>query len=491
MKNKTLYYLFLILAICVTSCELPDNVDPKYAQIVSSDALFTQVEIALVKQVTSIDVNSNISRLLVQYQSEVTYTTESRYNFSDRQIPDAFSGNIYRGVLMNLKDCKTKISAKVLTPSYTLAQQNNELAIANIWEIYAWQVLVDQFGDIPYSEALLSSVNSIPKYDDALTIYKDLITRLTAAIASIDVTSVGFDKADVLYEGDVVLWKEFAASLKLRIALRLSDVPAANSSTLVSEAVAAGVFADQSESAIFNFYGITPYVSPYYQAFVLDARRDFCPTNTIVDLMYNLSDPRMPFLFTQVDTSTTEDVEKLAYKGLPYGKTGSSTYANYSHFTNAIRIDPKYPTILCDYVEVEFLLAEAAERGLGGVTGAETHYNNAILASLKYWGVSDADAAAYLAQPGVDYTSATGTYKQKIGTQKWLGLFDRGVEGWAEWRRLDFPVLNVPSGMTYSDIPVRMPYPFNENKTNKTNYDAASAAIGGDEATTKLFWDKF
>ena len=110
---------------------------------------------------------------------------------------------------------------------------------------------------------------------------------------------------------------------------------------------------------------------------------------------------------------------------------------------------------------------------------------------MKYWGVSDADAAAYLAQPGVDYTSATGTYKQKIGTQKWLGLFDRGVEGWAEWRRLDFPVLNVPSGMTYSDIPVRMPYPFNENKTNKTNYDAASAAIGGDEATTKLFWDKF
>jgi len=156
-----------------------------------------------------------------------------------------------------------------------------------------------------------------------------------------------------------------------------------------------------------------------------------------------------------------------------------------------IRVTPTYPVIICDYVEVEFLLAEAAERGLGGVTNAEEHYNNAILASMKYWGVADADAAAYLAQPTVAYTTATGNYKQKIGNQKWLGLFDRGVEGWAEWRRLDYPILNPPVGKVYGDIPVRMPYPYNENKMNKDNYDAASSAIGGDLMTTKLFWDKF
>ena len=153
--------------------------------------------------------------------------------------------------------------------------------------------------------------------------------------------------------------------------------------------------------------------------------------------------------------------------------------------------DGTYPVIVCDYVEGEFLLAEAAERGLVGVTDPETHYNNAILESMKYWGVSDADAAAYLAQPAVAYATAVGTYKQKIGTQKWLGLFDRGVESWAEWRRLDFPILNPPAGMTYADIPVRMPYPYNENKMNQTNYDAAASAIGGDAANTKLFWDKF
>jgi hypothetical protein len=494
MKKLILYSLFLCLAFFVTSCELPDNLDPKNAAEVSPNALFTQVEIALVDQVTDMNVNRNISRLLVQYQSEVTYTMESRYNFSDRQIPDAFSGNIYRFVLLNLKDLKSKIAAKPLTPAYTAMTQANQLAIANIWEIYAYQVLIDQFGNIPYSEALLGSSNSTPKYDDAWTVYQDLIARLNNSIAILVANKnladdneeplESFGKADVLYDGEIPSWIRFAATMKLRFALRLADVPAANSNALVTQALATGVFTNESESAIFHHYGIAPYVSPYYQAFVLDARKDFCPTNTLVDMMNTLNDPRREIWFTPYP-------EDGVYTGLPYGRSGSSSYSKYSHFANAIRTAPDYPTILSDYVEVEFLLAEAAERNLGGVTGAAQHYNTAILESMKYWGVSDVAANAYLAQPEIAYATAPGTYKEKIGTQKWLGLFDRGVEAWAEWRRLDYPILNVPSGMTYADIPVRMPYPFNENKMNKANYDAASSAIGGDDSSTKIFWDKF
>jgi hypothetical protein len=491
MKKNFIYSLFLGLAILVTSCELPDNKNPKNAEIVSAGALFTQSEIALVDVITDMDVNRNISRLLVQYQSEVTYTMESRYNFSDRQVPDQFSGDIYIEALTNIKDLKNRVENTPITPAYTEAIQKNQLAVANIWEIYAYSVLVDQFGNIPYTEALMGSANSRPKYDDAWTIYQDLLERLDNAIADLDPRKDSFGDADVLYNGDVTSWKMFAASMKLRFAMRLADVPAANSGNLVQEALETGVFNDESESAIFHHYGIAPYVSPYYQAFVLDARKDFCPTNTLIDKMNALSDPRMAIFFTQVDTSTEDDVEKLAYKGLPYGKSGSSSYSKYSHFADNIRIDPEYPTVLLDYVEIEFLLAEAAERGFAGVTDAKQHYDNAILESMKYWGVSDEDAAAYLAQPSVAYSTAADNWKEKIGTQKWLGLFDRGVEAWAEWRRLDYPILNVPEGMTYADIPVRMPYPFNENKMNKANYDAASSAMGGDDATTKIFWDKF
>lgn len=485
MKKRNIYSLFLILAVFVTSCELPDNIDPKNAKIVSPNALFTQAEISLFNQVAELDYNLNCSRFLAQYLSEVTYTTETRYNFSDRQVSDNFSGILYRDVLMNLKDCKEKVLAKAITPSFTEGIQKNQVAVTNLLEIYTYHVLVDQFGNVPYSEAVMGAENSRPKYDDALTIYNDLITRLNSVITNLDDTYTGFGDADILYNDDIVLWKKFAASLKLRIALRLADVPGVNSGAMVSEALATGVFIDQEESAILRYYGIAPYVNPYYQAFVLNARKDFCPTNTIVDIMNNFSDPRRAVWFTEYPEGSG------TYLGLPYGKSGSSSYSKFSHLTDDIRIDPQYPAVILDYVEVEFLLAEAAARNLGGVTGAETHYNNAILASMAYWGVSDADAATYLDRPDVAYPTATGTYKQKIGTQKWLALFDRGVEGWAEWRRLDFPILNVPERMTYADIPVRMPYPFNENKMNKANYEDASAAIGGDRMSTKLFWDRF
>lgn len=483
--KRNIIYLFLVLVVLVTSCELPDNIDPKNPKAVSEGVMFTNIEVALINHLGSINPNQNISRLLVQYQSEVTYVTESRYNFSDRQIPDTYSGALYRDVLENLKDMAASLNNKVVAGDIQVNQKKNQLAIAEILSVYSYMDLVDAFGNVPYTEALLGAENSRPKYDDAFTIYKDLIARLDAAMKNLNVKFDSFGDADILYNGDVLLWKRFAASLKLRMGMRLADVPGSNSGTIISQAVDSGVFIDQSESAILRYIGVAPNVNSYYNEFVLIARKDYCPTNTIVDLMNNLNDPRRSIWFTQYPAGSG------TYLGLTYGKTGASGYSKFSHFGNAILLDPSYPVIICDYVEVEFLLAEAAARGIGGVTGAETHYNNAIMASMQYWGVSDADANAYLTQTSVAYATATGTYKQKIGTQKYLGLFDRGVEAWSEWRRLDFPVLSIPAGMTYGDIPVRMPYPYNENKMNKANYEAAAAAIGGDAATTKLFWDKF
>jgi len=481
MKKK-IQYLLIILVVLVSSCELPDNIDPKYPKVISPEAVFTTALVALDSLIGDINVNDNISRLLVQYQSEVTYVQESRYNFQDRQIPDTYWGVLYRDVLMNLKEARVKLEATNIPSETEIGKKKNKLAIIDICSVYAYQVLVDAFGNVPYSEALMGSENSRPKYDDAFTVYKDLVVKLNGAIANLDANYDGFGTADVLYNGDVGLWKKFGASLKLRIGMRLAEVPASNSSTIIKEAIASGVFSDQSESAILHYIGVTPLVNSYYNEFIILARHDFCPTNTIVDMMNSLNDPRRDIWFTKYNG---------AYVGLQYGKAGASSYSRYSHFADLIRIDPKYPVIMCDYVEVEFLLAEAAERSLFGVPGdAAGHYNNAILASMKYWGVPDAAAASYLAQTSVAYATAVGTFKQKIGNQKWLGLFDRGVESWAECRRLDFPLLYPPEGMAYSDIPKRMPYPYNENKMNLENYTAAATAIGGDLAATKLFWDR-
>jgi Susd and RagB outer membrane lipoprotein len=69
-------------------------------------------------------------------------------------------------------------------------------------------------------------------------------------------------------------------------------------------------------------------------------------------------------------------------------------------------------------------------------------------------------------------------------------LYNRGLEAWTEWRRLDYPVLVAPVD-ALSEIPVRYTYPVQEQNLNVTNYTEAASAIGGDEVTTKIFWDKF
>ena len=177
----------------------------------------------------------------------------------------------------------------------------------------------------------------------------------------------------------------------------------------------------------------------------------------------------------------------MAFAIAPTNSGVQSAYAQYSHVEPAIT-EPEFPGLLLDYAEVELNLAEALERGFAVGGTAATHYANGITASIMYWGGTQAEATAYLLNPGVAYSSAL--YKNRIGVQKWLALYNRGWDAWTEWRRFDNPVLEEAHD-ALSGIPVRMPYPVNEQNLNTSNYEKASAAIGGDDVTTKVFWDKF
>ncbi|HRI58522.1 MAG TPA: SusD/RagB family nutrient-binding outer membrane lipoprotein, partial [Saprospiraceae bacterium] len=177
------------------------------------------------------------------------------------------------------------------------------------------------------------------------------------------------------------------------------------------------------------------------------------------------------------------------YSGGPYGE--NNNYSTYSKPSDRVT-EPTYEACFMDYAEVEFLLAEAVERNFNvGGTAAE-HYEAGIRGSIEYWGGTTTDADAYLANPLVAYATSPGDWKVKIGTQKWIALYNRGFESWTEWRRFDVPTLNVPPLVSgYSDIPVRYTYPSQEVNLNGANRSSAASAIGGDAVQTKLFWDKF
>ncbi len=476
---KSLKYILsafvLIFAIAFTSCELPDNLDPKEATEVPIGTIFTNSVVTFANTVNSSSVNLNVSRLFAQYWQQTTYFDESRYNLQDRGIPDSYNSAFYKDVLMDLKEAKKLISAEEVDG--ILAIENaNKMAILEVMEVYSYQCLVDAFGNVPYSEALMGAENSTPKYDDAATIYADLLNKISTAINTMNTDHGSFGSADVLFDGDVASWKTFAASVKLRLGIRLADVDPAAAKSAVESAVSAGVFAE-GEGAIFYYNGVVPHVNTIYSHFSVDGRKDWLPANTIVDKMKELNDPRIGQYFTMYEGD---------YKGAIYGLNGAQSYNNYSNFTERF-MAADFEADLMSFPEVAFILAEAAQRGWNVGGSAEEWYNKAISESIMYWGGTQEEVDAYLAQASVAYDAAN--WKMSIGTQKWIALYNQAVEAWAEWRRLDYPVLNIPEGMTYGDIPVRMNYPFDEGELNGPNYEAAVAAMGGDTQNIKLFWD--
>lgn len=473
---KRIIYALAAVVVVATACTKDIsslNIDPKSPSSSPSYAFFTNAQRTLTNTLTSSNVNLNIFRLISQQWQETQYPEESQYDLGTREINDAIWNAFYRDVIRDLREAKALIPGDVVGAD----KQKNEIAIAEIMEIYTWYYLVTTYGNIPYSEAL--DINKpFPKYDDAATIYSDLLTRLDKAIADLKTGAESFGGADVIYNGDPAKWKKFANSLKLKMGITIADSDNAKAKTVVEAAVAGGVFTSNADNAVYNYLGAPPNTNPIWVDLVQSGRDDFVAASTFIDQLLAYNDPR-------IDNYFTFDQSGTGYSGADPGV--QSAYAQYSHVNPDIT-EPDFPGLLLDYSEVEFYLAEAAQRGYSVGGTAAGHYNNAVTASITYWGGTVAEATAYLAQPAVAYSVAN--YKQRIGIQQWLAFYNRGYDAWNSWRRLDYPQLQ-PAHDALSDIPVRYPYPVNEQNVNRVNFEAASAAIGGDDVTTKLWFDKF
>lgn len=472
--KKIILFAFLI-GITVISCEDFEgwNIDQKNPSSVSGSFLFTSAQKALTQRMQDSDVNTNIFKLYAQHWTETTYVDEANYDLVNRDIGGNFWSDLYRNVLTDLEDAKRAISEDATIEATTKA---NQIAIANLMQIYTWHVLVDTYGNIPYSEALQGNANIIPKYDDDADIYMDLFARLDGAIAQLSGGGESFGGADLIYNGNTAQWMKFANSLKLKMAVRISDFDNGMAATKASEAAAAGVIVISEDNASFPFEATPPNTNPLWVRLVQSGRKDYILANTFVDLIVPLNDPRR-HVYMQ------ENLGEETFLGGPYGE--NNTYGDYTHIGDLFHT-PDFEGLLLSASEVHFLLAEAVERGLIGGS-AEGHYNAAVTTSILYWGLSAVDAATYLAQGTVAYDS--GNWKKSIGVQKWLSLYARGFEAWASWKLLDYPnTMNRPP-TSLLPVPRRYLYPQVEPNANQANYDEATAAMGGDELDSRVFWD--
>ena len=473
-----------MLALLATACtdgfeELNEN--PNEPSIVPTSYLLTYAEETMVDRVYGAFDNGRVGMTLAQYWSQNQYTDESRYQYrpgtNNTTWNDMYAGiyNLQEIIRLNEEDSATN-------PAIT----NNQIAVARTLKAWAYQFLTDTYGAIPYEAALDISEDATPAYTPQQEIYPDLLNELTEASDQIDVETEGFASGDLIYDGDMTQWKKFANSLKLRVAMRMSDVLPAEAAQAITEAVDAGVFESNADNAALQYLTSQPSTNPLYVSYEVDGRQDFCASNVMINQLQQRNDPRIDAYYEPAEATGT-------FVGRPFGQT--PTNANALPATAVSQLDPTllapdFEGMLMDYAEVSFILAEAVARGVSLPQSADAYYARGITASMNYWGIDDGAAiGAYLAANPYD----GGNYKQSIGVQKWIALYMQGIQGWSEWRRLDFTgVFQLPVDGPLIDInqvPVRRTYPNDEQNLNQENYQAALGESGADSYVRKLWWD--
>ncbi|MCV9930158.1 SusD/RagB family nutrient-binding outer membrane lipoprotein [Flavobacterium sp. LS1R49] len=485
MKKLKIIFFASAFVLSVVSCDNIDSLNENqkaYTNALASN-LMTSSQVNYAYFLTNASVNDNNFRGYAQYWTTSTYTDEVNYNQAKRNLGNSHTVILYRDVLQDLIIAKNKINEEQALGPVEIAVKKNRLAILEVQIVMVYQTLVDLFGNIVYSQALDIASFPTPKYDDAKTVYLDLATRLDIAIVNLDSNYDSFGSADLIFKGNVTKWKKLANSVKVKMGMHLADVDPAKAQSMVETAFNSGVMSGNSDAALFQYYKTTIDENPLYNSLVNESQ--ILPTEFFVNELNAKSDPRRDIFFNPASKISGE------YKGAPYAQQVS--YKNFSNVGLKLR-DRTNPGVIFDYTETSFLLADAANRGFNVGGTAADYYEKGIRSSMNYWGISGIDADTYLARTDVAFATAAGTDKQKIAYQLWIAYYNRGFEGWTEYRRLDFPILVAPvTAVSEAEgkVPVRNIYSLFDSTLNKDNYNAAASAIGGDKMTTKIFWDKF
>lgn len=466
----------------------------------------------------------NGEHIIVQ-QFVVPYNTGANAGFSFNVDIDGNSNpkwGEYTGSIKNMIQ-----ALNILGPNTTRV---NLQSMIRIWKAQVFMGLVDDYGDVPYSEAGKAVTETIfyPKYDDDAAIYDDLYKEIKEAVAALNPAG-DYVSADLFYgmnarpstkttvaADQVAKWKKLGNSLLLRLGMRYSKMNPTKAKAIVNEAFTGGVMTSNADNAFVKNDG-TLYTQGDNAAL-----RNFSQFNYAAEPFVNqlkaTNDPRGKFMIAQfadpggVQNDPNPDVTLANQYGVPIGITDGQILAdpvtyrggrggglNYSQFNIYKLASPAAPEFWVTYAQTSLLLAEAAQRGWipGGDAQAKIYYENGITADMQVYSlypgttpISGAEINAYLADPAVAYDPANAL--KLINTQYWIVNIRNGTEAFANFRRSGFPALTpnpVPGALGATGFARRLSYPDVEASANTANYQAAASAIGGDKLTSKVFWD--
>jgi hypothetical protein len=418
-----------------------------------------------------------------------------RYDFSD-------NGGFWTGMYVNiLQPLRQLITEHEGDTAFT-----NRVQIARIWQNYVYAVLTANYGPVPVKQANTPDQLSNVPFDPEDTVYTIVLANLKDAVGKMRTTST-IDKltTDVIYGGDLLKWKKFGNTLRLRIALRCLRNVSGVAEQTIREVMAdeSNLIGSEAETAKLAYENVIGNEHPFWRSAIKPNNTDLPKLGDFLQVFSrSYKDPRYMVWYDSVplakrallqDTlsSTADDSLRIVTYPLPYygepkwatlipgwslpnppptGVPANLSQGVYSNISAQIfgsgsgsLAQAARPLVILGYAEAQFLKAEARLRGYGGGQTAEAYYNAGIDANFAYWFnatsnplVNTASRDAYKAVDGIKWgTTGKGYYNylgivkqdinddtSKIWIQEWLAFWpDQNFDFWCLQRRTQ--VLNL------------------------------------------------
>jgi Starch-binding associating with outer membrane len=507
MKKIIKYSLLAIALLYSTSCE------KGLEELNESETGFDVIDPLL--QLNGAVVNASFPTSTLVYDIGIVQQIISpnggvlagaNFNQDNRSIGGPVWQVYYRNVIRNTHDIILGLESNTL--------RTNLRNMARIFQAYAFMVLTDTYGDIPYTEAGKGYADAVlfPKYDKQQDIYTDIIKELTEATAALNAAN-NIETGDVLYSGNIALWKKFGYSVLLRAGMRLSKIDPAKAATTVQAAVAGGVMTANTDNAYVR--QTNDYQQPIGNTLNGTEGANFYLTKPFVDALKSTNDPRLSAIAIRyvgatsgpgqtVGIGSTDPTKQI---GMPMGKDngtigaaatadGLASFYDYSQADRRRINKATAPVFYVTAAQTQLLLAEARELGWITTSTTQAYYEAGVTLHMQQMATFDVNSTiaagaitTYLTANPFNPASAY----QQIGTQYWIASFLNGPEAFANFRRTGFPAL-TPNPYPGKDITGqfirRLTYPNSEISVNNANVSAAIQAQGPDNLDTRVWWDK-
>lgn len=458
------------------------NTNPNAPIAVNSGLLLPQIQRDMIGSL--LGETWGIGNIVIQHTAKNQFVNEDRYLWGELN-------SIWDNVYSNMRDVKNIIAQSEANG------ENNYKGVALVMKSWMFSLATDAYGDVPYSQAIQAKEGqNYPAYDPQEQIYNGILADLKTANDILG-TSNEVIAGDIIFGGNTTKWKKLANSLRIRALMRISrkrDV-SADLRAIVDNPAANPVFESVDDNAVYTFRSTSPDQFPLHSSRI-GSFNEFRASKTLLDTLKTLSDPRMEIFFRP--TPDTEGSANPEYIGIPNGlnDVDALTYNGGPQFQSrigALYYEQAVSTqglniakgVIMTYAELQFLLAEAAEKGL--ISGdAKTFYENGVKGSFEFYGLTT--PVDYLNRQETAYTGTQQEKLSKIGLQKWISLFYQGLEAWFDWRRTGIPALQPGVSNQNNDlIPVRFRYPIIEQSLNLASYNEAIQRQGADDLNSKMW----